>query len=251
MISFSPEQRFIVTGASSGIGEDVALLLNELGATIVGIGRDVGRLESMKAKSKYPENVFLEQKDLIEDVAGLPVYVKSLKEKYGRFRGMVYCAGIAALAPLQQYDYDYAQKVFAIHYFAPLMMTKAMADMRNNVGHGTSLVYLSSLDAVLASRGQSLYSGAKSALATTMRAISKEVTHRGVRVNCLLPSMIKTPMTQGDEMVNAGISEAKSDQYPFGWGEPRDVANLVVFLLSDKAKYISGQNYIVDSGGML
>ena len=81
MISFKKEQVYIVTGASSGIGEATAILLNELGATIVGIGRNQERLEAMKAKCKYPENVFLEQKDLTEDIEGLPKYVKELKDK--------------------------------------------------------------------------------------------------------------------------------------------------------------------------
>ena len=55
MVSFTAEQRFIVTGASSGIGEGVALLLNELGATVIGIGRNQERLEGMKAKAKHPQ----------------------------------------------------------------------------------------------------------------------------------------------------------------------------------------------------
>ena len=59
MVSFTAEQRFIVTGASSGIGEGVALLLNELGATVIGIGRNQERLEGMKTKAKHPENMFL------------------------------------------------------------------------------------------------------------------------------------------------------------------------------------------------
>ena len=80
MIKFNKEQIYIVTGASSGIGEATAILLNELGATIVGIGRNQERLEAMKAKCKYPENVFLEQKDLTEDIEGLPKYVKELKD---------------------------------------------------------------------------------------------------------------------------------------------------------------------------
>ena len=86
MISFAAEQRFIVTGASSGIGRGVALLLNELGATVIGIGRNEERLQAMKEKVRFPENVFLEQKDLVEDIAGLPSYVKQLREKYGKFQ---------------------------------------------------------------------------------------------------------------------------------------------------------------------
>ena len=105
MVSFNAEQRFIVTGASSGIGEGVALLLNELGATVIGIGRNVGRLEAMKAKAKAPERVFLEVKELTEDIAGLPAYVKALKDKYGKFSGLAYCAGITLNQPLQLKDY--------------------------------------------------------------------------------------------------------------------------------------------------
>ena len=101
MVSFNPEQRFVVTGASSGIGEGVALLLNELGATVIGIGRNQARLEGMKAKARSPENMLLEQKDLAADIPSLPAYVKGLKEKYGKLSGMAYCAGIAEVSPLQ------------------------------------------------------------------------------------------------------------------------------------------------------
>ena len=182
MVSFTAEQRFIVTGASSGIGEGVALLLNELGATVIGIGRNVERLNGMKAKTKNPENMFLEKKNLVEDIQGLPVYVKELKEKYGKFSGMVYCAGVSALMPAKAYDFSYAQEIFLNNYFAPLFMTKGLIDKRNTVGRGTAIVIISSIDAILATRGQSLYSGAKGALCSTMRAISKEITPYGYRV---------------------------------------------------------------------
>ena len=250
MISFTSEQRFIVTGASSGIGEGVALLLNELGATVIGIGRNQARLNGMKAKAKHPENVFLELKDLAEDINGLPAYVKSLRMKYGKFNGMVYCAGVAALSPAKLFDYDYALKVFQVNYFAPVFMAKGLIDKRNIVGAGTSMVFLSSIDAVLSTRGQSLYSGSKAALSATIRTMAHEVSGIGVRMNCLLPSMIKTPMTLSDDLNKLGVVASDDVKYPFGWGEPSDVASFAVFLLSDKAKYLSGQNYIVDSGGM-
>ena len=63
MIAFTNDQRYIVTGASSGIGEGVALLLSELGATVIGVGRNQERLDGMKAKAKCPDRIFLEQKD--------------------------------------------------------------------------------------------------------------------------------------------------------------------------------------------
>ena len=250
MINFQKEQIFIVTGASSGIGESSAILLNECGASVIGIGRDKARLESMKAKCKYPKNIFLEQKDLAVDIENLPNYVKSLKDKYGKFSGLAYCAGISALCALRGTTYSYAKEVFDINYFAPLMMMKGVADKRNNIGKGTSIVCISSADALFGTKGQNVYAATKAALCTSIKAISKEITPLEMRINALLPSMIATPMTE-----NQNIKELEYNQiihelsYPFGWGEPRDVANMVCYLLSNKAKFISGQNYVIDSGG--
>lgn len=253
MIKFNKEQIYIVTGASSGIGEATAILLNELGATVVGIGRNQERLEAMKAKCKYPENMFLEQKDLTEDIEGLPKYVKSLKEKYGKFSGMAYCAGVSALNPLRTVTYEYLTNIFDINYFAPIMMIKSIGDKRNNIGLGTSIVTISSIDAILNSKGQSVYGASKAALSASVKALSRELTQQnGVRINAVLPSMIKTSMTMNSQVQGLEINQnINFEEYPFGWGEPNDVANMIVYLLSDKAKFISGQNYVIDSGGVL
>ena len=252
MISFNKEQVFLVTGASSGIGEGVALLLNELGATVIAIARRKDKLNEMRAKAKYPENIFIEMKDLAEDIEALPTYVKELKEKYGKFSGMAYCAGVTGIYPLKMLNFENALKVFNINYFAPIFMTKGFIDRRNNIGFGASCVYISSMDAVMSVKGQSIYSGSKAGLSASIKAISKEVAIQGIRMNCILPSMIKTPMTLDKFSNLTGITEdMQKETYPFGWGEPNDVANMIVYLLSDKAKFISGQNYIIDSGGVL
>ena len=247
MISFNKEQIYIVTGASSGIGEGTALLLNELGATVVGIARNKERLEAMKSKCKYPENMHLEIKDLTEDIEGLPNYIKELKNKYGKFSGLAYCAGVSALLPFKAIEYDYANYIFNTNYFAPMFFIKGLTDRRNNIGSGCSMVVLSSIDALISTKGQCLYSGSKAALKASMQTVAKEIAQQGIRLNLLSPSMIKTPMT---ELSNLNINDAIGDKYPWGWGEPSDVANFIIYLLSEKAKFISGQNYVVDSGSV-
>lgn len=251
MISFTPDQIYIVTGASSGLGEATALLLNKLGATVVAIARNEERLNKMKSRCEHPEHMHIEIKDLAEDIGELPKYVKALKEKYGKFSGLAYCAGIGNVTPLLLLEYDLATQIMNTNYFSPLFFAKGFLDRRNNIGKGTSLVFLSSIDALTNTKGQPVYGGSKAALSASMKSISKDVAPQGIRINCLLPSMIKTPMATNEVCTSINVHDEISEKYPFGWGEPEDVANMVVYLLSDKAKYISGQNYVIDSGGML
>lgn len=242
MISFAAEQRFIVTGASSGIGEGVALLLNELGASVIAIARRQDRLEAMKARAAHPENMHIEQKDLTENIAGLPAYVKQLKDKYGKFQGMAYCAGLGGIQPLRAVDLDTIHKVFDINYFVPVFLAKGFADKRNNCGAGSSIVCIASAGGVHCDPGMTSYAGSKGALISSMQSIARELAPAGLRVNCVSPTLIETDMA--DDIARS-FAEGK---YPFGLGKVSDVANMIAYLLSEQARWITAQNYIIDCG---
>ena len=249
MISFKKEQIYIVTGASSGIGQCTALLLNELGATVIGIARNKERLLESKNGAKYPENFHIEVKDLAEGIENLPQYIKSLKEKYGKFAGMAYCSGITDVKPLQMLDLSEIKKQYDINLFAPIFMTKGLADRRNNIGKGCSCVYISSQAVFVAERAHSTYTGSKSALCGTIRSLAKELAPQGIRLNCVLPADIETKMIGLDGPFAEEVQNRLS-KYPMGIGKVSDVANMIMFLLSDKSRWITGQNYVIDCGSL-
>lgn len=239
MIFFSKEQVYIVTGVSSGIGKETALILNELGATVIGLDCNSSNFKTIKQCAKFSENIFLEEVDLTKNIDNLPNYVKSLKEKYGKFSGMVYCAGISRLSPLKCIELEEINSLFSILYLAPIMMLKGLCDKRNNIGKGTSFVIMSSAAVDLAPRGKLAFSSAMSAVITACKCIAKENAPFSIRCNTISPTDIDTPMT-------ASLPEEKRPNYPMGIGSPKDVAKLAIFLLSKDSKWITGQNYVVD-----
>ena len=224
---FQGEDVFVVTGASSGIGAGVARRLNEDGASVVAIGRNLERLESVKGAAAVPSRFFVEQKELVEDVEGLPDYVRLLVKRHGRLRTL-------DLAKMRQ--------LFDINYYVPLFMAKGFADRRVNTGAGASFVAIGSIAANSPAKGVITYSGSKAALVASVRAIAKEFASSGVRFNTVSPSDVETPMTENIKEIMDQVRHF----YPMGFGKPEDVAAVVSFLLSDEARWITGQNYIVD-----
>ena len=134
------------------------------------------------------------------------------------------------------------QKTFSVNYFAPVFMTKGFADKRNNNGRGSSIVCIASAGGVHCDPGMTCYAGSKGALIASMQSIARELAPSGLRVNCVSPTLIDTNMAGETERQYA------EGKYPFGLGEVSDVANMIVYLLSEQAKWITAQNYIIDCG---
>ncbi len=242
MPEFNSEKIFVVTGASSGIGQAVAWKLNKEGAAVIGVDLNMDGLQISKQQSENPERFFCEQKDLSQDITVLPDFMSELKDKYGKLQGVACCAGITEMRPLRALDIDQMKRLFDINYYAPVFMAKGFVDKRVNNGRGSSFVSIASIACKSPAKAVITYSGAKAALAASMIAIAKEYAPKGIRFNTVSPSDIETPMTQNIPE----IMDKVRDFYPMGFGKPEDVANVVSFLLSDRAKWITGQNYIID-----
>lgn len=248
MISFTQDQIILVTGASSGLGMATAQLLSDLGATIIASGRNQSRLDELTKKCTAEKRLIPALRDLTENADDLSAWVRSLAKEYGKLTGLVCCAGITETMPLQLFDMDATQRIFNINYFAPMLLAKGFTDRRANVGSGASIVFIASMAAVAPIMGLIGYAGSKGALVSSARGLSQETAKTGVRVNCITPGLISTPMTNNlpSSASDWLIEEAK--RTALGPGYPRDVAQLIAFLMSDCSRWITGQNFIIDGG---
>ncbi len=249
MISFTAEQCILVTGASSGIGEAIALQCNALGATVIASGRNRERLEVNKIRATCPERFHAEPRELMEDMEALPAWIKSLREKYGKLSGLVPCAGITLTAPLREYDLNTAHRMFDLLFHVPMLLTKGFVDRRNNVGKGAAVVFIAAAGAITPTASLLIYSAAKGALLTASRNISKELAPAGLRVNSISPALVATPMAeQYAGLLGAGALAELEQTYPLGLGAPDDVAGAATYLLSSASRWITGQNLLMTGG---
>lgn len=245
---FAHDQIILVTGASSGIGRACAQRLNALGATVLACARNRHKLEEAGSGCRQPANWINVPRDLLASMESLPGWIDSLRQEYGKLWGLCHCAGTGRLDSIRSVDMETAHKHFDINFFAPLMLARGFSD-RRNFRKGGAMLFITSIAGVQPEKGHCLYGAAKSALAAAIRAISQETAPLGLRAHCIAPGLVRTPMFEESvKTLGDGYEREQVARYPLGLGQPEDVAETAAFLLSDKARWITGQNFILAGG---
>ena len=235
-------ERYVVTGASSGMGRQVALELAESGAEVLAIGRNEERLESLK--SECAERVFTASLDVC-DSESLEGAIAGFVSSHGKLDGGVHAAGISEITPLRNYDVETAHRIMNITFWAGMKLLQLITKAKYG-NPGTSTVLFSSDSALLHEKGMFAYSGAKSAVNAAVCCAAKEICAKKHRVNSVLPGWVATPLT---DKYRADIDTSDVEaQHLLGMGKPEDVSKMVLFLLSDAASWITGSNIVVDGG---
>ena len=252
MIDFSDKDIFLVTGASSGIGRACSLLLNNLGAAVIAVARRGDKLNELRSGTKKPDLLYPEIKDLSTGIEEHDKWIGTISAKYGRLKGVVLSAGVRHTIPLKAVSYDKMKRLFDVNYFSNIMLAKGFGNAKVNAGKGASIVFVSSISARDGGKGIINYSASKASLLAAVKSLALELSGAGIRVNSVLPGYVETEMLSGDKnLFNDHFIETVNAEYPLGIGKPEWIAQLIVFLLSECASWITGSNIIIDGGASL
>lgn len=237
-------KRILVTGASSGIGRQIAVSCARIGATVIGVGRDEARMrETQQLLDEAGSGHQLVHAELT-DASGRDAVVAALDG--APVQGVAHVAGISRLMPVRMFTEKHMREVQAINVEAPMLLTQALLK-RALVADGGSILFIASIAAHIGVPGVGMYSGTKAALIAIMRSLSMEVAKRRIRANCLSPALVRTPLLEATAKMVSSMDTEESN-YPLGFGTPEDVANAAIYFLSDASRWVTGATLVMDGG---
>lgn len=247
---FAPDalagRHYLVTGASSGLGRETALLLSKCGAHVSLAGRDQARLDEtltlLSGGDHSTHSIELSDAEATSDA------VQEIAGQQGILDGVFHAAGTTLVLPIKLIKSRHLDDVFGAGVRGAFGIARAAA-RRNVLADGGSLVFMSSVASVCGRPALSAYCAAKAAVDGMVRSLAVEFAPRRIRVNSITAGAVETAMHQ--EFVGSINENARRDYEQFhllGFGQPEDVANAALFLLSDASKWITGTAMAVDGG---
>lgn len=237
----------VVTGASAGIGRAVAIQASRQGARVALVAREPGRLS--RVRSELSGTGHLEVPFDLANLAEIPDMVRRVSQQLGPLDGLVHAAGLHAATPLKTVRVDQIDQIMSVNVSAAMMLAKGFR-VRAVHSDKSSIVFISSAVGLVGQSGVSAYSASKGAIVALTKSLSLELVRDKIRVNCVAPGVVATPMTQKlrESIGEAGFAAVEA-AHPLGVGSADDVANAALFLLSDSAaSWITGSTLSVDGG---
>ena len=231
----------LVTGASSGIGRAIAIECSKMGARIIITGRDSGKLNTT-----YSE---LSGHDHIQIRADLTVRedLSVLVDQSPALDGLVNNAGVSKRLLVKDINEEALESVLNSNFSSPVMLTRMLLKAKK-ITNKASVVFMSSRGADRPTIGNAMYSASKGAINSFAKVMALELASRSIRVNCILPGMIWTPLIEHSPLSTDQYREDEK-RYPLGrYGKPEEVAYLALYLLSDASAWMTGSAIIIDGG---
>lgn len=233
------DKHFLIIGATGNLGAATARRLKDEGAGLTLTGRNSEKLNALGEELSAPSLALdlLQTKDRA-----------ALAEGIDKVDGVVDAAGVAPLSPLKYIkDVD-------MEYCLLMNLQRPTAILRDLVKAGKlktggSIVWISSMAASLATPGYAIYAASKAGLEAAGRCLALELAPKSIRLNCIAPGMIESDMAgEVAEKISNEAMDRHFQKYPLGLGQARDVADVAVFLLSERARWITGTVLTLDGG---
>ena len=233
METFNPfslkKKSILVTGASSGIGKEIAVACSKMGANVFITARREKLLrETLSLMKGEQKNMFPVDLTSEEEIFQLSTLLPKLD-------GVVHCAGIGYSKLCRQVQSLDIEKVFSVNFNAPVLL---QAQLLFIVSNATSTANI----------GNSIYCASKGALLAYANCLKLEVAPRLIRVNCISPGMVRTSLITHEGLDEDNFKEDESHYLFKRYGNPEDISGLALYLLSDASSWMTGQNIEISGG---
>lgn len=247
-MSFQNQVAF-VTGGASGIGRAVCLALAKEGARVAVVDIHAQNAERVAAEVTEAGGQGLAVQVDVTNYGSVTAGVEQTLARWERIDLLVAGAGWDRVQPFLETTPEFWDRVIGINYRGVLAACHAVLPHMIRLGGG-AVVTIASEAGRAGSSGEAVYSGTKGAVIAFTKAVAREVSRKGIRVNCVAPGLVETPLLQG--MIDEGhgkLMEAIAKATPIQrFGRPEEIAEAVLFMASPKASFITGQTLSVGGG---
>lgn len=238
-------KKILVTGATSGIGDQVVKSIVKMGGKVIISGRNTTQLNQLQNElgDSIPQSIVC---DLTQEKE-----IEALASVIENVDGVVHCAGMVTPYPIRYLSFQKIDETMKLNFYSSVVLVGQL-DRKKKLNKKSSLVFISSISSKHPHKGGTAYSAAKSALESFVKVAALEYAQKEIRANCVSPGMVNTPLyKKAAEDASHDTMQAHIDKYPLGIGEPEDVANAIIYLLSDASKWVTGTNIVLDGGVLL
>ena len=236
----------LVTGASSGIGRQCALDCSKMGAKVVLVARNEERLNETLSMMEGDEHLVCPYD--LNNLDGIKELVTNVVSIAGKLDGFIHSAGIEISKPIKLLEVEDYENLFRINSISGFELVRYLTNIKN-MNKGAAIVFIASISGVIGRTGVAAYSASKGAIISACRTMALELSKKQIRVNCISPGTILTPMMENYLSTLDDDARAKRiDGFPLGLGKTSDISNACIYLLSDASGWVTGHNLIVDGG---
>lgn len=243
------DKNIIIVGASKGIGKQTALTLSSVGAKCILISRNSEALECVINEMDGSGHGY--RSIDVSDIGSIEACVKSIVMEFGPIDGLVYVAGITNDRPINLLKQEAVESTMRLNFGGFIEFVRCVTK-RKMYNPSMRIVGVSSTAAFSGTPAHTTYSASKAAMTSAVKCLSRELADKGIALNTVSPSMIRTDMYEKwlDDNGEEGYQVKKLNRMQYlGVGETEDIANAIAFLISPASRFITGTTLVVDGGG--